>query len=107
MKLVALPLLLLLLTACGEKVAGAPEPGTVIDVPAFRWHVVDRAALERAYTEDAGLPLGKGEKLEGFVGVLEDGTHVIYTLPPQRVDDAATTTLGHEVLHLAIGAFHK
>lgn len=31
----------------------------------------------------------------------------IYAVRPKRVDDAATTTLGHELAHCLYGKFHK
>lgn len=98
--------LLLVLTACGEKVSNAPQPGERVQLPAIEWRVVDRAALLHAY-QASGMQLQPGQQLEGFAGTTAGGQHVVYTLPPRTVDDAATCTLGHEILHVARGAYHK
>lgn len=97
---------LALLTACGESVQGAPEPGDNIALPPVEWRVRDRVALEHAYRE-SGMPIGERDRLHGFAGYTPDGTAVVYTLPPRMVDDAATCTLGHEVMHLALGEYHR
>ena len=96
----------LLVTGCGERIDPLPAAGQVYQLPPIEWRVVDRAELERVY-RDAGMPLAKGDQLHGFAGRLQDGRAVIYTLPPTRVDDAATLTLGHEVAHVALGSYHR
>lgn len=96
----------LLWQAGGEKIDNAPQPGVVIRLPPIEWHVVSREELEKAY-QAAGKEVPPASKLEGFAGKLPDGRAVIYTLPPRWVDDAATTTLGHEVLHVALGDYHQ
>ncbi|SBV37859.1 exported hypothetical protein [uncultured Stenotrophomonas sp.] len=96
---------LLLLAACGEKVIGAPQPGDRMQLPAIEWRVVDRPGLLRAY-QASGMELASGQQLEGFAGIAPDGTRVVYTLPPRTVDDSATCTLGHEVMHVVLGAYH-
>ena len=95
----------LLLTGCGERVQGAPEPGAVVQLPPIEWRVVDRAGLEAVY-RNSGQALGDGDRLSGFAGY-RDGKAVVYTLPPRAVDDAATCTLGHEVMHIALGDYHR
>ena len=97
---------LALLTACGESVQGAPEPGGNIALPPIEWRVRDRVALEQAY-RDSGMGLTDRENLHGFAGYADDGTAVVYTLPPQRVDDAVACTLGHEIMHVALGEYHR
>lgn len=99
--------LALLLASCtgGEKITSAPAAGDVIQLPEIEWRVVDRAELERVYLA-AGMPLTAGQELQGFAAK-QGGRTIIYTLPPARVDDAATLTLGHEVLHVALGAYHR
>lgn len=49
---------------------------------------------------------GERDRLHGFAGYADDGTAVVYTLPPQSVDDAVACTLGHEVMHVALGEHH-
>src|SRR5690606_36504870 len=99
-------LIVLLLAGCGERVQGAPEPGTVVHLPAIEWRVVDRQSLLHAY-QSSGMRLQAGQQLEGLAGVAADGRHVVYTRPPRTVDDAATCTLGHEIMHVALGKYHK
>lgn len=94
--------LLLALTAC------APE----IDIPterhavAFEWRPVSPEELRAAYVRN-GQPLGERDQLDGFVGRDEHGWWVIYTLEPKRLDDRATCTIGHEVLHIVAGDYHE
>lgn len=92
----------LALAGCAERIE--PPPAGVYSLSAD-WHVVSEAELRRVYA-DAGMPLDKGQKLHGFVGV-RNGRNVIYTTGPRHVDDAATCTLGHEFLHIALGSYHK
>ena len=95
----------LCLTACGEPVDNAPKPGHNITLPPMEWRVRDRATLEGTYLH-SGEALGDHERLHGFVGM--DGEQVvIYTLPPKTVDDAVACTLGHEVMHVALGSYHR
>ena len=95
----------LLLTACGESVQNPPEPGQTVALPPIEWRVRDREGLEAAY-RNSGMPLTERERLHGFAG--RDGdTAVVYTLPPRRVDDAVACTLGHEVMHVALGEYHR
>lgn len=108
MRRAALVLVCLLLAACGEKVTNPPAAGTVVHVPAFEWHVMEPRDYIRVY-ENSGMPsddLPRGAIL-GFAGRKEDGTLVVVTPPPRYVDDEVTTTLGHEVLHLVLGEFHR
>ncbi|HBN53046.1 MAG TPA: hypothetical protein DD456_03085 [Stenotrophomonas sp.] len=93
------------LAGCAQRIDPAPQPGQVYQLPAIEWHVVDRDELRRIYAA-AGMPLAEGDKLHGFAGVDGAGRPVIYTLVPARVDDAATLTLGHELLHVALGRYH-
>lgn len=98
-------LICLLLAGCGEQVQSAPEPGTTVQLPPIEWRVVDRAGLEAVY-RNSGQELADGDRLSGFAGY-RDGQAVVYTLPPKHVNDAATCTLGHEVMHIALGDYHR
>lgn len=100
-----LALIALLPTACRQQIDNAPKAGDVLQVPAFEWRVVDQHTLEQEYIK-AGRTLGANQHLRGFAGYTLAGTQVVYTLPPSGVDDRATTTLGHEVLHLVLGEYH-
>lgn len=98
----------LILCGCtgGERVANAPLAGDTVQIPAMEWRVVDREGLMKVY-RNSGLVTRQGQQLEGFAGVDGSGANVIYTLPPRTVDDQVTCTLGHEVLHVALGKYHK
>ena len=96
---------LMLLAACGQSIAPQAQPGDVHQLPPIEWRVVDRTELERVY-RNSGMPLESGQSLQGFVG-RANGKTIIYTLPPRTVDDQATVTLGHEVLHVALGSYHE
>ena len=105
MKKLCILILSFALTACGEQIVPQPEEGSEYAIPAFTWHVVDTQELRRVYRE-AGQPIQDGDRLYGFVGK-RGNEYVVYTLPPKTVDDSATCTLGHEVMHLALGDYHK
>lgn len=95
--------LVLLLAGCAEKIE---VPGEVHDL-AFQWRIVEKEELLAVYmNSDQELP--EGGELDGFVG-RDPGTlsWVIYTTRPTRLDDRATCTLGHEVLHIVAGDYHK
>lgn len=66
---------------------------------------MSRAELEAVY-RNSGQAVPEGGRLHGFAGY-RDGRAVVYTLPPRTVDDAVTCTLGHEVMHIALGAYHR
>ncbi|PJK02813.1 hypothetical protein CO615_02310 [Lysobacteraceae bacterium NML75-0749] len=96
----------LLLTACGgERIEPAPQPGDVHQLPPMEWRIVGQREMERIY-RDAGMPLHDSDRLHGFIGQ-QAGRTVIYTTAPQYVDDSVTCTLGHEVMHAALGRYHK
>ena len=101
-----LTILLFILTGCGEKIDEQPRPGDIHSLPAFEWRIESKEELERAYLA-AGMPMGERDRLHGFVGKDSTGTWVIYTMPPKRVDDSVTCTLGHEVMHIALGDYHR
>lgn len=94
------------LTACGgNNINNAPQPGDNIDLPPIQWRVRDKAGLEAAYV-NSNMRITNGDRLSGFAGWDGDRA-VVYTLPPTRVDDAATLTLGHEIMHVALGSYHE
>ena len=98
----------LLLAGCtgGERVTDAPQAGDTIQLPPVEWRIVDAPALLQVY-RNSGLEVPQHHQLEGFVGVDSGGRQVIYTLPPRTVDDQVTCTLGHEVMHVALGNYHR
>ena len=93
----------LLLTACGERVNPEVQPGETFYLPPVEWRVVNEGQMVKAY----GKVIPPGHKLEGFIGHHTDGTVIVYTLPPKTVNDTATCTLGHEIMHEALGDYHK
>lgn len=99
-------LLLLLLVGCQEKIEPAVTPGEVFYLPPVEWRVVSQETLSKEYVA-AGKVITADQRLEGFIGHRPDGTVVIYTKVPRTVDDQATCTLGHELMHEALGAYHK
>lgn len=95
-----------MLTACGERIEHAPQPGDVHHLPPIEWRIVDRGGLEQAYRA-AGMTLAENQRLRGFVGSNGYGHTIIYTLPPRTVDDDVATTLGHELMHIPLGDYHR
>ena len=106
MKKLLLAVVLLLAACKGEKIQNAPKAGDVINIPAVQWVVADKSTMMDVY-RNSGMDIAEGASLKGFVGTRDDGTQVMYTLAPEYVDDDATLTVGHEVLHLAIGDYHR
>lgn len=94
-----------ILSGCKEEIKGAPAVGTDTVVPEFTWKVRSQHDLETIYRTN-GQMLTERDKLHGFVGIDPDGSYVIYTPAPSRVDDQVTCTLGHEVMHIALGNYH-
>ena len=105
MRLILATFILILLTACAERIDNAPQPGDVIHLPPIEWRVVDQPTLEAVYRA-SGMEIGEKQNLHGFAGT-RDGHAVIYTLAPRSVDDSVTRTVGHEVMHIALGEYHK
>jgi hypothetical protein len=94
-------LILLLLTGCAEPVQNAPKAGQNVIIPAFVWRIRDpeTIAKEHGQTPNGTIPAA-------YVGRRADGTLVITTPPPRAVDDDVATSLGHEVMHIALGQYH-
>lgn len=82
------------------------QEGTVIHLPAMQWHIVSRERLIDVY-QRAGHPIPEGAELHGITGVTPEGQTIVVTLAPQNVDDEVTLTLGHEVMHVALGDYHQ
>lgn len=98
--------LALFATGCAEPVVDAPQPGDNVDVPGFEWRVRDADTLAAQY-QAAGKDPGPAQAVDGFIARDADtGAVAIYTEPPRHVDDAVACTLGHEVMHAALGDYH-
>ena len=93
----------LLLAGCAEKIE---VPADDYAIPAFEWRIRSDQHMRAVYA-NSGQRLEDGHRLTGFVGRAPDGRHVVYTGRPQRLDDQVACTLGHEVMHLALGDYHR
>lgn len=99
-------LLPLFLVGCsGGNITPPPQAGDTHAIPPFEWRIKSEEEMTRIYS-NSGEHLRTDERLDGFVGK-EGNKWVVYTTPPHRVDDRATCTLGHEVMHIALGDYHK
>jgi hypothetical protein len=67
--------------------------------------MVDQKTLYSLY-EKYGKKVPTNGNLKGFAGRGEDGRCVIFITPVKKVDDDATLTLGHELLHCMWGNYH-
>lgn len=94
-----------LLAGCAEPVVPAPREGDTHQLPPIEWRIRSREEIAAVYVAN-GRTLGEKQSLEGFVGRRGD-QWVIYTSPPRTVDDQVACTLGHEVMHVALGNYHK
>ena len=100
------------LAACSEKepvvpVTNSTAAGTVIALPAVDWYIVDEQKMRDIYV-NSGVPLEETSRLYGFAAVdPATGKNVIVTPPPKYVDDEVTCTVGHEMMHVAFGAYHE
>lgn len=92
------------LAACADKVQGAPTAGEAIHVDAFEWRIVDQQQMRELHAIN-DIALDAHQVPKGLAG-RKDGRAIIYTLPPGRVDDETALTLGHEVMHIALGKYH-
>lgn len=97
--------LVLLLAGCAEPVAPPPQAGNTHKLPEIEWRIRSQKELLLVYA-NSGEKLGDKDRLTGFVGK-EGGRWVVYTIPPKTVDDEATCTLGHEIMHIALGPYHS
>lgn len=88
-----------------EKVSVAE--GSDIVVPGIVWRIRSQSELKAEYAAaKGGQQLEPLDSLQGFSALGPDGTVYVYTLPPKNVDDEVTLTLGHEVMHTVLGAYH-
>ena len=92
----------LFFTGCKQKVDVPPGPHEV----SFKWHILPPAELRAMYLHN-GMELPEDDHLDGFVGIDANGDWVVYTTMPRRLDDRAVCTLGHEVLHIVAGDYHR
>lgn len=83
------------------------KPGTDIQLPPMEWRIRTPEDLARIYAE-SGAKTSRNEAIDAFIG-RDPGTGqiIIYTAPPKFVDGAETRALGHEVMHEALGDYHK
>lgn len=95
----------LALSACAEKVQNAPAAGADVSVDAFTWRVRSPEQINAEYRA-AGKDPGPGNAVAGYIGTL-NGATIITTQPPRHVDDSIACTLGHEVMHAALGDYHE
>lgn len=100
----ALVAVLFLSAGCAEKIQDAPKAGTATLVQQFEWRVINREQMVELHRLN-GITLKPNEVPLGMQGY-KDGKAIIYTLPPKTVDDDVATTLGHEVMHIAMGKYH-
>jgi hypothetical protein len=95
------------LSGCGERIEDGPKAGDDVAVPAFTWRVRAAENLAEQYRA-AGKDPGANAQAEGFIGRDQNtGALVVYTKPPRYVDDSVACTLGHEVMHAALGDYHR
>lgn len=81
------------------------DPPKSITIPTFDWYIVSEAEMRDVY-ERSGQVIPEGGELKGITG-LNNGQQVVITPPPVYVDDEVACTLGHEVMHIAFGDYHK
>ena len=106
-KVLVAVLLMMFLAYCGqqgEDIKPAPDT-SVEDVwqNSVRITFLSQADLDRKCRELQCNPHGTAR---GFAGRDQQGRCLVYQLKPSRVDDDATLTLGHEILHCVYGKYH-
>lgn len=97
----------LLLTACnvGEKIQNGPITGEDVKLPPITWQI--RTSEQLASTREKALGPHQGEVLGLSAVNVDTGEVIVMTTMPKYVDDEVACTLGHEVMHVALGAYHK
>ena len=93
-------------TGCGEKVQDAPKAGTDIYVPAFTWRIRTGEQINAEYARAGAVLPGEAYRVEAYIGRV-NGEGAITTKPPVFVDDEVACSLGHEVMHSALGDYHR
>lgn len=100
----ALVAVLFLSAGCAEKIQDAPKAGTTMLVQEFEWRIINEAQMRELHAIN-NIKVAEGKVPVGIQGY-KDGKAIIYTLPPKSVDDDVALTLGHEVMHIAMGKYH-
>lgn len=75
-------------------------------VPSFELRTVSTQAEMQTLYRKYGGKVCNGCRVQGFTATFGDGHKVVFIMPPKKVNDANTTTLGHEVLHVVLGNYH-
>lgn len=84
---------------------GSIEEGAINSVPPIEWAIVSQREMENLYS-NSKKPLKNGV-LHGFIGIDPvTGATIVVTTRPRYVDDEVACTLGHEVMHAALGNYH-
>lgn len=106
----------LALAACAEQTTDGYLANEAAYEVSFVWHPVNtRAEMLALFKAGGGVyphdcrPNDRRDTcaLAGFAAVDGHGVQHVYTYRPRRVDDDATLTLGHEVMHVALGSYHE
>ena len=101
--------LLVLMVGCdsGEPVKNAPKMGDHIELPPIVWKIRTEKQMTEIRENSLG-PTNHKVRVLGLVGVNQDTGRVeVITGVPRYVDDQVACTLGHEIMHVALGDFHK
>lgn len=108
MRLFILLLALFTLVACDSKepVKNKPEIGEQIQLPPIIWKI--RTDEQMLIVREGSLGRTPNIKVLGLQGVNKStGDIEVYTNAPKYVDDQVACTLGHEIMHVALGNYHK
>ena len=109
MRTLVITLLVFLLVGCesGEPVKNAPKVGDQIELPPIVWKIRTEKQMAEIREDSLG-PTNHKVRVLGLAGVNQDTGRVeVITGVPRYVDDQVACTLGHEIMHVALGDFHK